>query len=341
VATYDDHGRQPMYSSTHSLVGCALVWLLLGLHGRAFASETRPSESEQVSEYVCTHEKFVFSMLVKAAGQPAVGYVPSGSVSLLSHIAADGVTLRGFKATAASSEAGTDRSAILLVQGNAVLADQIIEQLQEISAHGYDAFVYDFRGYGRSADSPDAVPSMKKIVSDYDEILQALYSMSSESHRTYTNIFVYAMSTGGVFALNAGALATVAKGVALDSVPATVNRAWHLFWVFPVFSISCPESMQPINRLPTNMKPYLWYQGERDDSVRANDKTQKAALAIAEGRGATVIRDTEAGHVFMDGRTTERIRVVTEFFDHLRATGTLPVGGSTTHVTPEPNRQGG
>ena len=45
---------------------------------------------------------------------------------------------------------GVARGYLLVVQGNAMLADQIITHFDPFARSGYDVYIFDYRGYGRS-----------------------------------------------------------------------------------------------------------------------------------------------------------------------------------------------
>src|SRR4026209_765975 len=57
----------------------------------------------------------------------------------------DGLTLAGYKLAAVNPTAY-----LLVAQGNAMLADQLIADLQTFRDRGWDVYIYDYRGYGQS-----------------------------------------------------------------------------------------------------------------------------------------------------------------------------------------------
>ena len=58
--------------------------------------------------------------------------------------ARDGVILSGYKLAAR-----VPRGYILVAQGNAMLADQLISDLELFRKKGFDVYIYDYRGYGQ------------------------------------------------------------------------------------------------------------------------------------------------------------------------------------------------
>jgi hypothetical protein len=271
----------------------------------------------QTFEPVCKGESEAFSDFIRGAGRFDRGFVPSGTLRFVQLSAHDGTLLRGFEA-AATDVAGNPASShgvILFVQGNAMLVDQLIRQARQMAKHGYDVVMYDFRGYGRS----DGVATLKGITSDYDEILGNLAARKANPTLPNYGLFVYAISAGGMFVLDTDSLTVRADLIALDSVPANVNRRIQfLFWTW--FDIECPDNVQPLARLPADMSHFFWYQGEKDNRVRFNDPNQMAVLEVARQRHATVVVDPDSKHILMDSQdsTDRRLGKALEFFDRYR-----------------------
>ena len=57
----------------------------------------------------------------------------------------NGTSLAGYKLAAENPTAY-----LLVAQGNAMLADQLVADLQTFRDRGWDVYIYDYRGYGQS-----------------------------------------------------------------------------------------------------------------------------------------------------------------------------------------------
>ena len=140
--------------------------------------------------------------------------------------------LRGYKL---SRRTGTVIGAILFVQGNGMLAEQVIPHLTKLLDDGYDIFVYNYRGYGIEAKS-EGEPYLKAIVDDYLEL------SSQEILKKYNLKLLYGVSFGAIVAANVlGARAPFNKAV-LDSPLSTLE------------SYNCPEQYWPVNVVPKDAK---------------------------------------------------------------------------------------
>ena len=98
----------------------------------------------------------------------------------------DGRSLGGYKLRAVAPW-----GYLLVPQGNAMLADQIIGELQFFRNLGLDVYIYDYRGYGLS----EGKSRLKALISDYQEIIRALNAQD------YRRRFLYGISMGGISVL--------------------------------------------------------------------------------------------------------------------------------------------
>lgn len=205
----------------------------------------------------------------------------------ISFTTADGRTLHGYKLTADTGAAiphASPAGFLLVLPGNAMLADQIIGEFRAYAQRGYDVFIYDYRGYGRS----EGKRRLKAIVHDTREILRDLTAQG------YPRRLVYAMSLGGVFLLNALEPDIQLDRVVIDSTPSRLSN--H----------GCPPEYDPVANLPADSGRVLYLRGGNDQVV---SPAMSAELAReAEHRGATVIDDPQFGHPFMDAGAMIHLR---------------------------------
>ncbi len=157
-----------------------------------------------------------------------------------------------------------------------MLADQILGQYRAYARQGYDVYIYDYRGYGRS----NGKRRLKAIVHDTREILKRLIA------QPYEDRLVYAMSLGGVFLLNALEPTMQLDKIIIDSTPSRLS------------DYGCPVEYDPIERLPNDCSNVVLIRGQRDGVV--TPAMSQDLAREAESRQATVINDPEFGHPFMD-----------------------------------------
>jgi pimeloyl-ACP methyl ester carboxylesterase len=213
------------------------------------------------------------------AGRPDVGRI-SGLRHFddISFETRDGRVLRGYRLNAAD-QAGQPvdaRGYLLIMQGNAILADQIIGEFSEFARSGVDVYVYDYRGYGRSGGRR----RLRAIVSDYGEIIDALNA------RGYRQHYVYAMSFGGIVLLNGDMSLDSLTRLIIDSTPARLS------------DYGCPPEYDPVNHLPNDCRHCLFITGEQDRVVSMS--MSRELVDEAEQRGASLHHDAVFAHPFMD-----------------------------------------
>jgi len=232
-------------------------------------------------------EPFVFWLWSSMAGRPDSARI--GGISNVEDISlqtVDGRTLRGYKLKALASGRGSDHAKgyLLVAQGNAMLADQILSSFTHFSSTDVDVYIFDYRGYGRS----EGKRRLRAMVNDYGEIIDLLNS------RPYSSNLFYGMSFGGIVLLNA--LQERQKGdlIVIDSTPSRLSE------------YGCPEAYDPINNLPQESSNFLFIAGEQDHVV--TPAMSRDLIETARERGALVLRDPEMAHPFMDKNLLVRDR---------------------------------
>ncbi len=149
----------------------------------------------------------------------------------------DGLTLAGYKLAADNPTAY-----LLVAQGNAMLADQLIADLQTFRDRGWDVYIYDYRGYGNS----QGKSRLAAIVDDYGEIIAHLNTLG------YTKRLLYGISMGGVILLNAVGKTNLYTRLVVDSSPARISN------------LGCPARYDPVIHLPADSErsnAYFWWTG--------------------------------------------------------------------------------
>jgi fermentation-respiration switch protein FrsA (DUF1100 family) len=280
------HSRLP-------LAGLFCLLLIGSAPATANGSDMKPDKKPEQS--VCGFkEPFLFWLWSRMAGRPDTRRLGGlAQVKDLALTTVDGRTLRGYRLGAQSvrGEARTPIGALLVIQGNAILADQLLGEFRPYAEAGYDVYLYDFRGYGRS----EGRRRLKAIVSDYRVILARLAN-------DYPRRLVYAMSLGGVIFLDAHDPRHVPQRAVIDSSPARLS------------GYGCPAEYDPVRHLPTDCRHFMFIAGERDNVVPPAMSAELRERAV--GCGARVMVDPDFGHPFMDPDLTihrRRMQLIADF----------------------------
>ena len=239
-------------------------------------------QSMKLEQSVCgLKEPLLFWLWSSQAGHPDAKRLRGlSNAEAISFSTEDGRQISGYRLRA-SMIAGQRRSAkpkgyLLVLQGNAMLADQILGEFRSYADAGYDVYIYDYRGYGHS----EGKRRLKAIVQDYKSILVALNAGA------YEEKLIYALSLGGVIFLDALMADNTPDRIVIDSSPSRLSE------------YGCPVEYDPINHLPRSCANFLFIVGRRDRIVNAAMSDEM--LAVAAQRGATIIKDNEFSHPFMD-----------------------------------------
>lgn len=183
----------------------------------------------------------------------------------------DGVVLGGYKLKAANF-----KGYLLVALGNAMLADQVADDLQRYRDQELDVYVFDYRGYGNS----QGKSRLAAIVADYAALVADLNS------RGYRKRLLYGISMGGVILSNAVGLSKTYDRLVIDSSPSRISP------------LGCPERYDPLNHLPEDSSRVMIISGGRDTVVPPAQMDQ--IIRTGRSRGAFIIQDQEFAHPFQD-----------------------------------------
>jgi hypothetical protein len=244
----------------------------------------------------------------RVAGAPDAGRIRSiRDIERLSFTTRDGRELGGYKLRAAPNPPGANRRRetalagasappgyLLVAQGNAMLADQIMGMLSFFRDLGLDVYVYDYRGYGISGGKS----RLKAIVSDYGEIIAMLNAQG------YVRRYLYGLSMGGVILLNAAGRSGEFDALVVDSSPSRIS------------GLGCPETYDPVRQLPRDGSKLMLVVGLRDQVVPPRD-SEELAQAVQD-RGGLVRTFSEFAHPLQDFDPVIRRRRFQAVADFLR-----------------------
>jgi len=247
-----------------------LLWQSFAASERAMTVVKQPDTETAVCG--AFREPFMFWLWRNMAGvanPQAVANIPG--VEPLRFKTRDGITLAGYKLAAENPAAY-----LLVAPGNAMLADQLVADLQPFRDRGWDVYLYDYRGYGNS----QGKSRLAAIVDDYGEIVAHLNAQG------YRKRLLYGISMGGVILLNAVGKTDLYTRLVVDSSPARISN------------LGCPEQYDPVAHLPKDGVRVMVISGARDTVVPPGEMAEM--LRVAGSRGARILQDGEFAHPYQD-----------------------------------------
>jgi alpha/beta superfamily hydrolase len=248
----------------------------------ACASAEQGEKTMDLEQSVCgLKEPLLFWLWSSQAGNPDINRLRGlPNAEPISFRTDDNRLLRGYRLMAGANSkqpySAKPEGYLLVLQGNAMLADQILGEFRAYADAGYDVYIYDYRGYGHS----EGRRRLKAIVNDYRAILSSLNAGD------YDKKLVYALSLGGIILLNALAPEIPLDRVVIDSTPSRLS------------DYGCPASYDPINHLPSDCRNFMFIAGQQDRVV--NPSMSRDMRELARQRGAQILEDSQFSHPFMD-----------------------------------------
>jgi alpha/beta superfamily hydrolase len=225
-------------------------------------------------------EPFMFWLWRTMAGSPEPKRVAQiAGLEQIRFKTHDGIELGGYKLSAMNP-----KGYLLVAQGNAMLADHLVGDLQIFRDLGLDVYIFDYRGYGISQGKSRLVA----ILADYREIVSHLNTKS------YDKRLLYGISMGGVILLNAVGQSESYMRLVVDSSPARIS------------GFGCPERYDPVGHLPEDSSRIMIISGAQDGVV--TPAQMEEMIRVAGARGARVLRDEEFAHPYQDSTATHRRR---------------------------------
>ncbi len=237
-------------------------------------AETRGAWSRENDVAVCgsIREPLTFWLWRRLAGAPDPRLVESiKNVERLAFTSGDGTQLGGYKLAADSP-----KGYLLVAQGNAMLADQLLADLLPFRDLGLDVYIYDYRGYGISKGKS----RLAAIVADYRAIVAHLNGTG------YTRQLLYGISMGGVILLNAVGDSLAYTRLVIDSSPARISH------------LGCPERYDPVAHLPPDSSRLMIISGGADTVVSPRDMDE--LIRAGQSRGARILQDKRFAHPYQD-----------------------------------------
>ena len=231
-------------------------------------------EEVDIETAVCgpIREPFLFWLWRSMAGSPNPNRLANiQNLERIHFKTRDGIELGGYKLLAPKP-----KGYLLVAQGNAMLADQLVSDFQLFRDLGLDVHIFDYRGYGISKGKS----RLAAIADDYAEIVSYLNSLG------YARRLLYGISMGGVVLLNAVGGSQAYDRLVVDSSPSRIS------------DLGCPERYDPVDHVPEDGARLMVISGARDEVVKPS---QMEELTRAAGsRKGRVLQDKEFAHPYQD-----------------------------------------
>jgi alpha/beta superfamily hydrolase len=253
-----------------NMMAIFLLWLIFAPSGAraAFAQEA------DVESAVCgsVREPFMFWLWSTMAGSPDPKRVSNiTSLEQIHFKTRDAMALLGYKLAATNP-----KGYLLVVQGNAMLADQLVADLQVFRDLGLDVYIFDYRGYGLSKGKS----RLAAITADYFEIVSYLNTLG------YDKRLLYGISMGGIVLLNAVGPSQTYTRLVVDSSPSRISE------------FGCPERYDPVVHLPEDGSRVMIISGARDQVITPAQMDE--LVRVARSRRGRVLLDDEFAHPYQD-----------------------------------------
>lgn len=260
---------------------CTLVFtislLMAGSCSGAYGGSDMPGREDTICGPI--KERFVFWMWSRMAPTPnPLRATGNDNIDAIFFVTGDGRKLSGYK-FAAHDQGGKPvepRGYVLMALGNAMIADQMIGELGSYARAGYDAYIYDYRGYGLS----EGKRRINAIIEDYREIVADLNSK-------YQRKLLYGVSLGGMVMMNVIGSGVEFDAAVIDSAPSRLS------------TYGCPSRIDPVNQLSEAVAPkILFITGKRDQVLGPKDTRELREKGAA--LGAVTVDDEQFAHPYMD-----------------------------------------
>lgn len=258
------------------------------------AREGPPGHLEAQSVCGAWTERLLSTLYHLMAGRPDARRVAGlHGLEPVAFTTSDRRKLGGYRLRASANGRDAPRGYVLIALGNAMLADQVLAEFQFLQVEGFDVYIYDYRGYGLS----EGRSRVFAIRSDQIELIQHLNELG------YANRFLYGMSIGGVFLLNAIGAGVEFDAALIDSAPSRISN------------YGCPRRFDPVQNVPPDSERLGFIFGRRDTVVPPDGWRELAE--VAKGRGAVVLEKAEFAHPMMDAEPDvrqSRFHAIRSFF---------------------------
>jgi pimeloyl-ACP methyl ester carboxylesterase len=264
-----------------------------------------------LEDYLCENEADTFVAFKHGTSFDPSYKPPTDVLSIEDTKARDGIALYGYMARARNmkDEFVTPKGYILVLPGNQMTAQTLIPQLRTFSRHGYDTYVYDYRGYGRS----QGRTAVRALIDDANSIVNHL------SKLPYKTRNVYAVSAGAAIAVNGFDKNSQIDRIIFDGLPASISlhvKSKLAKLLNKTRDMTCPAELDPINRSLPPGRIYLLIVAGKDRILQRtqHELQQQRLVERARATGVCIVEQPNFGHPFQDEFTARRAEIAAGFY---------------------------
>jgi len=194
------------------------------------------------------------------------------------------------------------RGTILFLHGNAENISTHIASVYWLPAHGYDVFLFDYRGYGKS----EGQPTLSGIQKDYSAALDYLFHRPGADT---DNVFVFGQSLGAGVVLvgtdkspyKSRLRAVITEG-AFTSYRAVAREMFSHFWLTWLFqwplSLTIDDDYRPIDHIAgISPTPLLLIHSKQDEVIPFHNALELYAAA-RQPKTLWVLKNVRHIHAF-------------------------------------------
>lgn len=148
---------------------------------------------------------------------------------------------------------------ILFCHGNAGNISQRLENVRLLVDRGLQVFIFDYRGYGKSAGRPSETGIYKDGLGAYDDLVKRIGISPAR-------IIVFGRSLGAAVALEV-ALSRKVKCLVMESAFTSTKDMAKTMFLFNVLSPLLPAHYDNLSKIPLLRVPKLFVHGREDEIV--------------------------------------------------------------------------
>jgi uncharacterized protein len=223
----------------------------------------------------------------------------------------DGLTLHGWFVRARDAVPGEVRPAILHTHGNAGSVADHLAFSQHLADAGFHVFLFDYRGYGRSA--PARFITRTDLLRDTHAAMDALLARSDIDRE---RIGLYGVSLGGAPALTLASRRPVARAVCTVSAFASFPEIAGD--VLPgLGQLLIPTGMSNIDAAERLQTPYLIVHGAADEIIPASHASMLEDAATRGKVDVTRVMIEGGDHNGIMNVAAARAATIAFFREHL------------------------
>jgi hypothetical protein len=241
---------------------------------------------------------------------------------------AQGLRLHGWELHAKGKHVGS----LIFFHGNGENISTQFANVYWLADHGYDVYLFDYRGYGKS----EGVPDLDGIISDYDVMLKAVLQKIPKheklivmGHSLGASLSIYGVAHSRYRNRIAALISVEAFADYHEITQEVLSRNWLTWALQWPLSFTIDNSYRPLDSVALiSPIPLLIMQSKRDEIVELHHAKDLYAAAKPP-RSLIVMQEGDHNHIFNLKKNRE---LLLNYLAGLSTTSTKPEGVSEAKV---------